>query len=58
MEPSTYSLAELLRKWGRGELTLEQAMGHFIQHLTALTTRLTEVEKRLHTLEQPPGKAQ
>ena len=45
----TYSLSELLRKWGKNELTVEQAMGHFFQHLT-------ELEKRLRNLEQPPMK--
>ena len=54
MSTSTYSLSELLRKWGKNELTIEQAIGHFFQHLTAFATRLTEIEKRLRNLEQPP----
>jgi hypothetical protein len=56
MSHSTYTLAELLRKWGKQELTVEQAIGHFCQHLTAFATRLSEIEKRLRTLEQPPIK--
>ena len=56
MSTSTYTLAELLRKWGRNELTTEQAIGHFLQHLIAFATRLSEIEKRLHALEEPPSK--
>jgi hypothetical protein len=54
MSTSTYSLSELLRKWRKNELTTEQAIGHLLQHLTTFATRLTEIEKRLHNLEQPP----
>jgi hypothetical protein len=56
MSTSTYSLSELLRKWRKNELTLEQAIGHLLQHLIAFDTRLTEIEKRLRNLEQPPMK--
>jgi hypothetical protein len=56
MSTSTYSLSELLRKWGKNELTTDQAIGHFFQHFIALATRLTEIEKRLRNLEQPPMK--
>jgi hypothetical protein len=53
---STYNPSELLSKWSRGELTLEQAIGHLLQHLLAFAQRLLEIEKRLRQLEQPPAK--
>ena len=55
---STYNLPDLLRKWAKGELGLEQAIGHVLQHLVAFGQRLGEIEKRLRQLENPPGKAQ
>ena len=53
---STYSLPELLQQWIQGNLTTEQAVGHVLQNLLTLAQRLTELEKRLRQLEQPPGK--
>jgi len=52
MTTSTYSPAELLRKWALGDLTTEQAVGHVLQHLLAFGNRQTDLEKRLRTLEQ------
>ena len=39
MTTSTYSLPDLLHKWARGDITLEQAIGHLLQHLLALANR-------------------
>ena len=51
---STYTLPDLLKHWQLGELTAEQAVGHLLQNLLAIAQRLTEAEKRLRQLEQPP----
>ena len=51
---STYTLPELLQKWARNELSLEQAVGHVLQHLLGIGQRMNEIEKRLRQLEQPP----
>jgi hypothetical protein len=57
---STYSLPDLLRKWSKGELTPEQAIGHLIQHGLAFGQRLSALEKagalRARQLDQPPVK--
>lgn len=57
MSTSTYSLPDLLRKWAKSELTVEQAIGHILQHLVALSSQCTDQDKAavaesLH-LEQP-----
>ena len=57
MTTSTYGLAELLRKWALGELTVEQAVGHLLQHLLAIGNRQIDFEKRLRALEQLPPPA-
>lgn len=51
---STYSISTLLRLWRQNEATVEQAMGHALQHIAGLTERLTAVEKRLRHLDQTP----
>jgi hypothetical protein len=45
MSLSTYTLAELLRKWQREELTVEQMLGHLLQHLHDIEQRLRQLEK-------------
>jgi hypothetical protein len=55
---STYSPSELLSKWSKGELSLEQAIGHLLQHVFAFAQRLVEIEKRLRQLEERPVKPQ
>lgn len=52
---STYTIPDLLKRWIRGEMTAEQALGHVLQNLLALSGRLAEVEQRLEQLEQPPS---
>ena len=54
---STYSLPDLLQQWAQGKLTTEQAVGHVLQNMLTFAQRLTDLEKRLRQLEQPPGKA-
>jgi hypothetical protein len=53
---STYSPSELLSKWKKSELSLEQAIGYLLQHVFDFGQRLVAIEKRLRELEQPPVK--
>ena len=58
VQMATYPLPEVRRKWSKGELILEQVLGHVVQHLLDHLERLSELEKRLRQLEQPPAKPQ
>lgn len=42
----TYSLETLIRKWGLGELTTEQAIGQILLILQKLTRRVEALEGR------------
>ena len=42
---STYSWTDLLSRWAKGQLTLDQAIGHILQHLIALEKRLQALKK-------------
>ena len=48
---SSYAITELLSLWAKGELTVEQAVGHLMQNHLALCQRQTEIEHRLRRLE-------
>ena len=50
---STYSITTLLRLWKQNEVTAEQAVGYAIQHIAALTERVSDLEKRLRHQETP-----
>ena len=49
---STYPIDELLHRWKVGQLTPEQAIGHLLQHIEALTQQQAEHERRLRQCEQ------
>ena len=55
---STYSISDLLSRWRKDELSAEQAIGHLIQNLLALSQRLAALEKtqaqRDPSAAQPP----
>ena len=51
---STYPIDELLHLWKVGKLTPEQAIGHLLQHVEALTKQLVDHERRLRQCEQRP----
>jgi len=51
---STYSPLDLFHQWTQGHMTAEQAVGHVLQNLLIVVQRLSELEKRLRQLEQPP----
>ncbi len=44
---STYDLQVVVQKWGKGDLTAEQAIGQILQHLQALSGRVGALERRL-----------
>ena len=45
---SAYSLDVLIRKWGRGELTVEQVLGQTLLHIQELQNTITALEYQLH----------
>jgi hypothetical protein len=49
---SKYALPELLKRWQREQLTMEQVIGHILQHLVALPQQLAELQKQL---PKPPA---
>ena len=42
---STYPLQDLLLRWKRGELTVDQLAGYLLQHVISQDQRLTQLEK-------------
>lgn len=53
---SAYDLQQLMQKWGREELTVEQMIGQIMQHLEKLSDRIGAVEKQQEALRQQNGK--
>jgi hypothetical protein len=49
---STYEIDDLLRRWERGDLTAEQAVGYLLQNVTTLSARLAAAERAIRKLEQ------
>ncbi len=53
----TYGLRELIRRWGRGQLTTEQAIGQILLLLVELDKRLQKLERRRESpLKRPARK--
>ena len=44
MKQKRYSLTELIKRWGREELTTEQAIGQIFLWLIALAERIARLE--------------
>jgi hypothetical protein len=42
-----YSIDTLIRKWGRGELTVEQVIGQILQHVQELQASVLTLEHRV-----------
>ena len=42
----TYSLDEIMKRWRKGELTAEQAVGQILQILQNVSQRLGSLERR------------
>ena len=54
----TYGLQELIRRWGREQLTTEQAIGQILLLLVELDKRLQKLERRREPPpKRPPRKA-
>lgn len=43
----TYSLDEVMKRWRKGELTAEQAIGQILQMIQSLSQRVGKLEHRL-----------
>lgn len=43
----TYSLDEITKRWRKGELTAEQAIGQILQMIQNLSQRVSHLEHRL-----------
>jgi hypothetical protein len=54
----TYGLQEVIRRWGRDQLTPEQAIGQTLLLLAELDKRLQKLERRSEPpSRRPPRKA-
>jgi hypothetical protein len=49
---STYPIEKLLQLWRLEELTSEQAIGHLLQHVAALTAQGQTLQQQLQRLQQ------
>ena len=53
----TYSLDEIMKRWKKGELTAEQAVGQILQILQNVSQRLGSLERRFEA-QNRNGKSQ
>jgi hypothetical protein len=44
-----YQIDEVIERWGKGELTSEQAIGQGLLHIQELTGRVGSLEQRFET---------
>lgn len=51
-EVSTHPVDEVLRQWGGGELSPEQAVGHLMQHIARLYDQMDDLRTRLVAVER------
>jgi len=49
---STYPIEKLLQLWRREELTVEQIIGHLLQHLAALEAQGQALQKQVQQVQQ------
>ena len=54
MSMSTYPIEKLLQLWRLEELTVEQIIGHLLQHLAALEAQGQALQKQVQQLQQLP----
>ena len=52
---STYPLPELLARWARGDLTVEQLAGYLLQHVISHEQRLDQLEKIRGRVQASPS---
>lgn len=59
---SSYSLEEIIKRWGRGNLTTEQAIGQILLVVQALSRRVGKLEQLAEAQRsqksQPPDAAE
>jgi hypothetical protein len=48
---NTYTLQDLLNRWARGELTVEQLTGHILQHMVRLEAELVLLKHLVANLQ-------
>lgn len=49
-----YSIDVLMRKWSRGEVTVEQVIGQILQHVQELQTTVLTLERKVDTRSKNP----
>ena len=49
---ATHTLVKLRQLWKQEELTVEQMLGHLLQHLEALEEQLQALQKEVRSLQQ------
>ena len=52
---STDPLPQLIIRWGRGEITVEQLAGYLLQHVIRHDQRLDQLEKALGRTKASPS---
>lgn len=52
---SVYDLNQMIKKWDREELTIEQAVGQLLLHLQAFSKRVGTLERRMEVARQVRG---
>jgi len=52
MALSTYPIEKLLQLWRLEEMTNEQAIGHLLQHVAALTAQGQALQQQVQRLQQ------
>jgi hypothetical protein len=51
---ATYPTKELMKRWETERLTIQQIIGHILQHLLALEEQVKDLRRRLP--KSPPNK--
>jgi hypothetical protein len=51
LKMATYTLQDLLNRWARGEMDIEQMTGHILQHMIRLEVELEIVKQLLAKIE-------
>jgi len=51
---ATHSLIKLRQLWRQEELTVEQMLGHLLQHLEAQAEQIQALQKEVRALQQAP----
>ena len=52
-----YSLDEIMKRWRKGEMTADQAIGQILQLLQTLSQRVGNLERRLEGRDKPGVKS-